>query len=224
LANFDRTHYFVANYVWNLPRGSRLLGDHWLSRAVFDNWAISGISSVATGNPAELALTITGQDAGSRLLGAYSNGNLSGQQPRILVTGDPQGKPNEINLAAFTVPGINDIGPYPRNYLRNPGFNTHDLSILKNFPVAREGRSYLQFRVEMFNFLNHTQYSGVNRTTNITNSANQTGGAIFNNYTGLKVTNNVRPSGSASVLGSFFGEYNAARDPRIIQVAVKLYF
>jgi len=26
------------------------------------------------------------------------------------------------------------------------------------------------------------------------------------------------------VLGTFFGEYNAARDPRILQIAVKLYF
>jgi hypothetical protein len=26
------------------------------------------------------------------------------------------------------------------------------------------------------------------------------------------------------VLGSFFGEYNATRDPRIIQLGLKLYF
>lgn len=25
LANFDRTHYFVANYVWNVPKGGGLL-------------------------------------------------------------------------------------------------------------------------------------------------------------------------------------------------------
>jgi len=224
LAGFDRTHYFVANYVWNLPRASRLLGDNWLARAVFDNWTISGISSIASGNPAELGLTIAGQDAGNRLLGAYSNGNLSGQSPRLHVTGDAQGAPNEINLSAFTVPGINDVGPYPRNYLRNPGFNTHDLSILKNIPIARDGKTYLQLRAEMFNFLNHTQFSGVNRTTNITNAAGQTGAAIFNNYTGLTVTNNSRPSGNTSVLGAFFGEYNAARDPRIIQLAVKFVF
>jgi len=224
LANFDRTHFFAANYVWNLPKVGRLLGDNWLARAVFDNWTIAGISSIGSGNPAELGLTISGQDAGNRLLGAYSNGNLSGQSPRLYVNGDPQGAPNEINLAAFTVPGINDVGPYPRNYLRNPGFNTHDLSILKNIPIAREGKSYLQLRAEMFNFLNHTQFSGVNRTTNITNAAGQTGAAIFGAYTGLTVTNNTRPAGNTSALGAFFGEYNAARDPRIIQLAVKFVF
>ncbi|HKX28949.1 MAG TPA: TonB-dependent receptor [Blastocatellia bacterium] len=224
LANFDRTHYFVANYVWNLPKGSRWLGNHRLTRAVFDNWTISGISSIASGNPAELALTITGQDAGNRILGAYSGANLSGQSPRLYVNGDPQSKPDQINLAAFTVPGINDRGPYPRNYLRNPGFNTHDLSLLKKFPIAREGKTYLQLRLEMFNFMNHTQFSGVNRTTNITNAAGATGAAIFNNYTGLTVTNNRRPAGNPAVLGTYFGEYNAARDPRLIQIAVKIVF
>jgi hypothetical protein len=34
----------------------------------------------------------------------------------------------------------------------------------------------------------------------------------------------VRPAGDTRPLGTFFGEYNAARDPRIVQLAVKLYF
>lgn len=214
----------MANFVWNLPKGSKFIHDNWLTRAAFDNWTLSGISTVSSGNPAELGLTITGQDNGNRLLGAYTNGNLSGQQPRLRVSGEAQTAPNQINLSAFTVPGINDKGPYLRLYLRNPGINNHDLSILKNFPVARDGKSYLQLRLEMFNFVNHTQFSGVNRTTNITNAAGQTGAAIFGNDTGLTVTNNTRPAGSTSILGTFFGEYNAARDPRIIQVAVKFYF
>lgn len=224
LAGFDRTHFFVANYIWDLPKGSRVLGDNWLTRAAFDNWTISGISTVASGNPAELALSIAGQDAGNRLFGAYTNGNLSGQQPRFYVSGDAQSAPDRINPAAFSVPGINDQGPYSRQYLRNPGINNHDLSILKSFPFGGEGKYRLQLRVEMFNFLNHTQFSGVNRTTNVTNGAGQTGAAIFNNYTGLTITNNTRPAGNASVLGTFFGEYNAARDPRIIQLAAKFYF
>jgi hypothetical protein len=82
----------------------------------------------------------------------------------------------------------------------------------------------LQLRLEMFNAFNHTQFSGVNRATNITNGAGQTGAAIFGNYTGLTVTNNTRPSGNTQAPGTFFGEYNGARDPRIIQVAVKVYF
>ena len=44
LANFDRTHYFVANYVWNVPKGGGLLGGGAFARALLDNWTVSGIS------------------------------------------------------------------------------------------------------------------------------------------------------------------------------------
>ena len=105
LAGFDRTHFFVANYVWDLPKGSRLLGDNWLTRAVFDNWTISGTRPIASGNPAELALSIAGQDAGNRLFGAYTNGNLSGQQPRFFVSGDAQNAPDRDQHRRLQRPG-----------------------------------------------------------------------------------------------------------------------
>jgi outer membrane receptor protein involved in Fe transport len=224
LATFDRTHYLVVNYVWNLPAGGKLLGNSAIARGLLDNWTLSGISWMTSGNPAELTLTISGQDAGNRLLGTYTAGNSSGQQPRFYVNGDAQSDPNAINTAAFTVPGLNDRGPYPRFYLRNPGFQNHDLSIFKNFPTGSSGKRYLQLRFEAFNVFNTDQFSTVNRTTNVTNAAGQTGANIFTNYTGLTVTNNTRPAGNTSVLGSFFGEYTGTRDPRIIQLGVKLYF
>lgn len=68
------------------------------------------------------------------------------------------------------------------------------------------------------------QFSGRNQTTNVANAAGQTGAAIFNNYSGVSATNNTRPAGDTRQLGTFFGEHNAARDPRIIQLGVKLYF
>ena len=62
------------------------------------------------------------------------------------------------------------------------------------------------------------------KCVNVVNGAGQTGAAIFNNYTNLAVTNNVRPTGDTRVLGTFFGEPNSTRDPRIIQLGIKLYF
>ena len=224
LATFDRTHYFVANYVWNVPKGGKLLGGGWFARALLDNWTISGISWISSGNPAELTLSITGQDTGNRMVGSYAAGNSAAQQPRFRVTGEAQSAPDGINTQAFVVPGIGDRGPYSRNYLRNPGFNNHDLSLFKNIPFGASGRRYLQFRLEAFNVLNHTQFSGVNRGTNLTTAAGATGAAVFNSFNNLQLTNNTRPQGSTAPLGQFFGEYNAARDPRIIQLGVKLYF
>jgi hypothetical protein len=224
LASFDRTHYFVANYVWALPKGGKLLGGGWLGRALLDNWTVSGVSWVASGNPAELTISIAGQDTGNRMVGTYAAGNSAAQQPRFRVTGEAQSAPDQINQQAFAVPGINDKGPYSRNYLRNPGFNNHDLSLFKNFPFGGGGRRFLQLRFEAFNVLNHTQFSNVNRGTNLTTASGATGAAVFNDFNNLRITNNTRPQGSTAPLGQFFGEYNAARDPRIIQLGVKLYF
>ncbi len=223
LATFDRTHALVWNFVWDLPGAGRFAGNSRFARLALDNWELSGITSIISGNPTELGLTISGQDAGNRLLGTPTAGNLSGQQPRFFVSGSPQNG-NSINLGAFTVPGIGQMGPYSRFYLRNPWINNQDLSVFKNIRFNKEGKRYLQLRVEAFNAFNHKQFSGYNLTTNVTNGAGQTGSAIFNNLSGLTVSNNLRPAGSTSVLGTYFGEPSAANAMRVIQLAAKFYF
>jgi hypothetical protein len=226
LANFDRTHYFVANYVWNLPQGGGLLGGGSLARAVLDNWTLSGIAWMASGNPIELGVNIAGVNATQRLLGTDAGGNAGGLQPRLYVSGDPgagQGE-SRIDPTGLRVPGVNDRGPYDRFYLRNPGFTNFDLSLFKNFPIGSGGKRSLQLRVEAFNVFNRAQFDQVNTATNVVNGAGQSGAAIFNNYTNLSVTNNVRPAGDTRVLGTFFGEPNRTRDPRIVQLGIKLYF
>ena len=51
LANFDRTHYFVANYVWTVPAGGHLLGGGALARGLLDGWVVSGVSWVSSAIP-----------------------------------------------------------------------------------------------------------------------------------------------------------------------------
>lgn len=223
LATFDRTHYFVGTVVWDLPKGGKLLGGGRAARLLLNDWTLSGITTISTGNPTELGLTVSGVDTGTRLLGTPTSGNLSALQPRFLTSGDPQSG-SVINASAFQIPGVGYSGPFPRFYLRNPGIGNQDLSIFKNIPLGGEGKRFVQLRLEAFNVLNHPQFSGRNLTTNVVNGAGQSGSAIFNNFTGLAVTNSIRPAGNASVLGTYFGEFNGARDMRIVQLAVKLYF
>jgi hypothetical protein len=224
VANFDHTHFLVGTFVWALPKADRFTGHNAFSKWVVDNWTLAGNTTWATGSPTELGLTINGVDAGARLEGTPSSGNLSGESPRFFLTGNPQNSNGTINLSAFQVPGIGQIGPYPRYYLRNPGIGNQDFSFYKDIPFDSESKRYLQLRFEGFNIFNHPQFSGYNLTTNVTNAAGQTGSAIFNNYTGLTVTNNLRPAGNTSVLGNYFGEPNGARDPRVIELSVKFYF
>ena len=128
-------------------------------------------------------------------------------------------------MSALEVPGIDDIGPYPRMYLRNPWIVNQDLSVFKNIPLGgAEGKRYIQLRVEAFNAPNHPQISGYNLTSNVTNAAGQTGNNIFGNFTGLVASNNTRPAGGIQPLGTYFGEPNAAQNMRVIQLGAKFYF
>src|SRR5262249_48668669 len=83
LAAFHRTPYFVANYVWTVPAGATRLGGGMTARGLLNNWTLPGVSWIASGTPAELGLTISGQAAGNRLLGTYTAGNGAGLAPRF---------------------------------------------------------------------------------------------------------------------------------------------
>jgi hypothetical protein len=119
--------------------------------------------------------------------------------------------------------------------MRNPGINNTDLSLFKNFRLGSDGNRRLQLRLEAFNAFNHTQFSSINAGVNLVvpngtdasgNPAFLTGNAIFSRYNEAIITNNLRSQAANKnrPLGTFFGEYNGARDPRIIQLGVKLYW
>jgi hypothetical protein len=52
--------------------------------------------------------------------------------------------------------GTNQFGNAGRNILRTRGFETFDLSLLKNFDLTESLK--LQFRAESFNLLNHPNF------------------------------------------------------------------
>ncbi|HTM50156.1 MAG TPA: carboxypeptidase regulatory-like domain-containing protein [Bryobacteraceae bacterium] len=219
LATFDRTHTFVANYVYDVPSPRRWKSNP-VGKHVLSGWQISGISQFYTGEPFEMGLGIQGITPAQRIVGSY---NLPVRLYRVGGAAAPPGN-LQINPAGYAIPAIGDVGPYPRMYLRNPSFLNNDLSVFKNFPIGDSPTRKLQLRVEMFNFLNATEFTTINSGTQVVTSTGQIGANIFNDYTNLRITNNVRPAGSSAPLGQFFGEYNGARDPRIIQVAAKFYF
>jgi hypothetical protein len=102
-----------------------------------------------------------------------------------------------INWAAVSRPaGRGDYGDAPRTAIQLPGINNWNLSVFKNVPIG--GQRRLQFRWEMYNVLNHTQWSTIN--TN----------AQFNAF-GEQVNQN-------------FGKATAARNPRIMQGSIRFSF
>jgi len=53
-SDFDQTHIFTLNYIYDVPKLSKRFNNNGLVRAIFDNWQISGTSSYASGIPKNL--------------------------------------------------------------------------------------------------------------------------------------------------------------------------
>jgi hypothetical protein len=201
-AGFDRPQQFVANYVYDLPKvGTKM--NFAPARWVLDNWEVSGITSFVSGSPFTPGLgwttspDVTGSAEGARvnIVGAcqatgthtfYQWFNTAMAAPPVI---GAWGNPN-VTMANFGNAGV--------NVCTGPGINNWDLAITKRFPLLHEGR-YVQFKTEMFNAPNHTQYSGV------------TNGTSFNAATGAQTS----PT---------YGQINGSRSPRIIALSLRVSF
>lgn len=189
---FDRSHWFVVNYVYDLPKLGQRLGSKptgW----VLDNWQISGITSFISGAPFTPGFSTTdGQD----ITGSGEGARINVVGDAVLSKGDKTFFQN-FNTGVFRRPAKGDFGNAGVNILRGPGVNNWDISLSKRFPFKSEER-FLQFRTEMFNAWNHTQFSGLYTTARFDPAGNQ-----------------IDPN---------FGAFSAARTPRTIQLSLKLYF
>ncbi len=188
-AGFDRTHTFVLNYIYRVPKLSQYW-DNPVTRTVFDGWEVTGITSFISGPPLGLGYAlVTARD----LLGGGGNGVDS----RVVLTGDPNLPRGDrtfnrhFNTSVVrppTDPGDFGKGNAPKDPIRGPGVNNWDISLFKNFNLAREGRVRMQYRLEMYNAFNHTQFGmvggigGVNTTARFDAQGNQVN-ALFGSYT-----------------------------------------
>ena len=145
-ADWDRTHVFAANYVYDLPNATKhFSGPKWLSY-VTDNYHLSGVTQFMTGTPVDL------NNAYSFPSGSLDGGNMWGNIP-FYYTADRQGNPVTPQVG-FPQRGTRDI-------LRYGGIQNWDMSLLKNIPLGSEAR-YLELRLETFNTFNHPNFTGQN--------------------------------------------------------------
>ena len=138
-------------------RGSKktyqLLGNHSPQRLV-GGWQIGSIYSLSAGLPGY-------PTAG----GDQSNTGIGNSRDRLNATGISQHLDNPgpnmwFNTAAFSLEPFGTFGNAGRNTLVNPSRNDMDFTMMKSFRIA-EGHA-LQFRYEVFNFLNHPNWSNPN--------------------------------------------------------------
>jgi hypothetical protein len=190
LAGFDRTHVLKVNWLWDVPKAP------WTNpvvRAVVNNWQISGIASFVSGAPSGIGYSmVTAMD----ITGSPTDG------ARIVVTGDPvlpkSQRTFERNFRTdvFQPPARGTIGNAAKTLIRGPGINNWDLAIFKSFPIREPVR--LQFRWELYNAFNHTQFSSLDTTARFDAQDQQ--------------------------VNTRFGAFTAARNPRQMQFALRFHF
>jgi hypothetical protein len=151
IAEWDRPHYLVMNYIYELPFGP---GRTWLRSGplarVVGSWQVSGITTFGKG----LAMVVT----------APCSTNLPGVSCTPLRLKDPVLPADQrtidryFDTTAFAVPPAFSIGNDSRTEprLRIPGINNFDVGIGRNQRFHGE-RVNLQFRAELFSAFNHTQ-------------------------------------------------------------------
>jgi hypothetical protein len=148
LSNFDVRQRFVASYGYDLPFGKR---SRWLK-----GWQTFGILQFQTGEPFTVSLLADDDNSNT---GIDSLGFGANDRPNVV--GSPHlanPSANEwFNTSAFAIPPYGSFGNSGRNTVTGPGMATVDLSLVKNTAIRE--RATLQFRAEMFNVVNHTNFS-----------------------------------------------------------------
>jgi len=204
LASFDRDHTLKVNWLWNVPRASRLWNTT-IIRAILDDWQLSGIASFVRGAPMGITLKTS-----------VNKGDLTGgsDAARVLLVGNPVLSPGDrtldryFNTSVVTQPPLNTVGSNGQysNFVgnagkvvfRGPGINNWDVALFKKVPIKE--KVSLQLRTEFYNLFNHPSFNAVNTT------------AQFDN-TGKLVTKD-----------SLFGHLTGDLGPRQIQLAARISF
>ncbi len=195
--DFDLRHLLVGTFIWDVPGPKEGIASY-----IAGGWELGSIVTATSGAP--FTVTFGG---GDDPLNTGFNGDFSMDYADLVpgcnatpgVTRDAQGQPIGFNVHCFTaapaVPNGVLVGNSGRNRFYGPGLTTVDFSAFKNFHFKE--RIKLQFRAEVFNILNHTNFAAPNF---------------------LNDANNSIDTGNAGVLGS------TSTPSRQMQLGLKLVF
>jgi Carboxypeptidase regulatory-like domain len=152
-SDFDIRHRLVVNYIYELPfgRGKQFVNTGFGGR-ILEGWQISGITTYQTGHPYDVFYNRDLQHTG-----------LSSRGVLIGSTALPAGHPKEetgLNPAGFcTEPtcappwGQSGVG---RNQYFGPDYYNWSMVFSKNTSITE--RVKLQFRTEVYNLFNRTEF------------------------------------------------------------------
>ncbi|HUA14721.1 MAG TPA: carboxypeptidase regulatory-like domain-containing protein [Verrucomicrobiae bacterium] len=175
LSLFDARHRFVLSYYWDVP-AQKFSG---LKGKLLDGWALSGITTYQTGFPIRIT-----SSSDNELMNSFDF-ELPGEPNQVapFTWHRPQSNQNYYfntptdQTSIFTETGVfGYVGSAPRTICCGPGISDTDLVVIKTIPVTE--RTHLEFRGELFNVFNHTQFYNPD--------GNSTDGSQFGQVTEVK--------------------------------------
>lgn len=180
LSDIDHPLVFSLSYSWDLPK---LRGGNRFLESVVNGWRISGLALYRSGDSltswvgTDRSLTGLGQDRGQYDATKPMYYSDAGGGASNCTAG--KSCVQWFNPAAFSIPVSagpgTGFGNVVKGSLRGPARTNWDASVTRSFRVWRE--THLDFRVEYFNLLNHTQLRNPQMAT-----SNATFGTINSAY------------------------------------------
>jgi hypothetical protein len=163
-------HLLAISYIWELPGyKSGLRG------ALFGGWKYSGITTIQSGFTLDSSLSV-------------SNQGLTKRPNLIAPISYPKTTDQWFSVSSFARPANGFFGTAGTGILHGPGLVNFDMALYKEFRLNE--RNAFEFRGELFNIFNHTNFEGI--------------GTAFGSGT--------------------FGKVTSARDPRIVELALRYRF
>ena len=160
VADFNVPNEFTLNFLYQMPQIKSLHGPLDLAA---NGWEASGIFFAQNGLP--FTPTIAGDSLGLKGTAPYNVPNRIKNGPGCSTGVSSRRAVGYINLGCFAFPtpnanGTTIYGNAGRNSLIGPSLNELDFSLMKNTRIstARENVN-LQFRAELYNVLNHSNFS-----------------------------------------------------------------
>jgi hypothetical protein len=160
LSLFNSAQRFVINYYWDLPVPKY----NGFKGKVLDDWSMSGIIQFQSGFP----IRIQTQDDNELISSLFFLGagapQMVGTKPKILNPKKNGGF--YLNPSQFSDPTPGTFATTPRSICCGPGENQWDVTFSKR--IALSEAKYFQFRADIFNLFNKTQF--VNPDGNFSNT------------------------------------------------------
>jgi hypothetical protein len=157
LSDFNVGRTLVLNGTWEIPTSKSWSGPaKWMA----DGWELGLIFTASDGVPFTATWGTGGDPANTQSSDDFAFPNRLGGAGCSTLTnpGDPN---NYIKTQCFAVPNPTNLrGNAGRNILIGPGITNLDFSVFKNNRIKRISENFnVQFRLEMFNIMNHPNFA-----------------------------------------------------------------